>query len=192
VKREQRTLLLVILSTFSLPTYAQQATARLLGTITAPSGAAIASATISATNVATTLQKTVRANASGEYSIPLLTIGEYTVRVEAAGFQPKALTGIILRVDQEARVDVSMTVGSTSEAITVQAEAPLLVTDTSSVGQVIENKAIANMPLNGRAFWQLAQLRPVLSLLLEDPTLLPEDRGFAPLAWDSGSAELAV
>jgi hypothetical protein len=140
--------------------YAQQATARLLGTVLDPTGAAIGSATISVINVATSQQKSVSTNASGEYSIPLLPIGEYTIRVEAPGFQAKSLKGVILQVDQEARLDITMTLGSTMDTITVQAEAPLLVTDTSSVGQVIENKAIASMPLNGRAFWQLAQLTP--------------------------------
>src|SRR5215813_5930889 len=143
-----------------LPAYAQQATARLLGNILDPSAAAIGGATITVTNTATSQQRTVQSSAAGEYSIPLLPIGEYNMRVDAPGFPPKSLQGIVLRVDQEARVDVTMSLGSTNETITVQAESPLLVTDSSSVGQVVENKAIVNMPLNGRAFWQLAQLTP--------------------------------
>src|SRR5438874_48465 len=70
------------------------------------------------------------------------------------------VTGLALQVSQEARVDVRLNVGSASESVEVTASAPVLVTDSSSVGQVIENVAIANMPLNGRAFWQLAQLTP--------------------------------
>ena len=104
--------------------------------------------------------RSVRSGANGDYSLQQLAIGEYTMGVDSPGFSSKSFRGIVLQVDQEARFDVSMTVGSTSETVTVDASAPLLVTDTSSVGQVIENKAIVNMPLNGRAFWQLAQLTP--------------------------------
>src|SRR6266536_2296520 len=97
-----RTLLILSLAFCSVPVYAQQATARLLGTILHPSGAAIGNATVTVTNLATSQQKSVQANASGEYSIPLLPIGEYTMRVEAPGFQAKSLKGIVLQVGQEA------------------------------------------------------------------------------------------
>src|SRR5689334_11708272 len=134
----------------SLPLCGQQATARLLGVVLDPSSAAIGGASVTVTNATTAQQRSVRTSVSGEYSIPLLPIGEYTMLVEAAGFPSKSFRGIVLQVDQEARFDVTMSLGSTNETITVQAESPLLVTDVSSVGQVIENKAIVNMPLNGR------------------------------------------
>ncbi len=76
------------------------------------------------------------------------------------GFKTSTITGLTLQVNQEARVDIKLTVGSAAESIQVEAASPVLVTDDSSVGQVIENASIANMPLNGRAFWQLAQLTP--------------------------------
>lgn len=152
--------LVVLCLAGTLSLYAQQSTARLLGTVVDPSGAAIAGATVTVTNLATSQQRSVQTTSVGEYSIPLLPIGEYTMLVEAAGFPARSLRGIVLRVDQEARFDVTMSLGSTNDTITVQAESPLLVTDTASVGQVVENKAIVNMPLNGRAFWQLAQLTP--------------------------------
>ena len=139
---------------------AQQSTARLLGTVSDPSGAKIASGHIAITNIATSQVWSVQTTAEGDYSVSRLPIGEYTLLVEAQGFASKSLRGIILQVDQDAHIDVVMSVGSTSETITVDASAPLLVTDTSSVGQVIENKAIVSLPLNGRAFWQLAQLTP--------------------------------
>jgi Carboxypeptidase regulatory-like domain len=148
------------LLTFGFPLYGQQATARLLGTVLDPSSATIVGASVTVTSVATSQQRSALTAPSGEYSIPFLPIGEYTILVQAPGFQPKSLKGIVLQVDQEARFDVTLNVGSATDAVTVQAESPLLVTDLSSVGQVIENKAIINMPLNGRAFWQLAQLTP--------------------------------
>src|SRR5258708_15300146 len=140
--------------------FAQESTARLLGTITDPSGAVIPHVSVVAKNLATGLERKTLSNESGDYSIPLLPIGQYTVTGEAAGFKVSTITGLTLQVNQEARVDIRLTVGSAAESIQVEAASPVLVTDDSSVGQVIENVAIANMPLNGRAFWQLAQLTP--------------------------------
>ena len=144
----------------SLPLLAQQSTARLLGTVVDPTSAAIGGATVTVSNIDTSQSRSVTTSALGEYSIPLLPIGEYTMLIAAPGFPNKSLRGIVLKVDQEARFDVIMSLGALSDTITVEASSPLLVTDTSSVGQVIENKSIVNMPLNGRAFWQLAQLTP--------------------------------
>jgi hypothetical protein len=153
------TLLCVALCCSAL-SWAQQSTARLLGVVTDPSGANIASARIALTNIATAQSWSAQTGTDGEYSVARLPIGEYTMLVEASGFASRSMKGIVLQVDQDARIDVVMSLGSTNETITVDASAPLLVTDTSSVGQVIENKAIVSMPLNGRAFWQLAQLTP--------------------------------
>ena len=144
----------------SVSAWSQQSTARLLGQVSDPSGASIASARVAIKNLATSQSWTAQTSPEGDYTVANLPIGEYTMLVEAAGFASKSLRGIVLQVDQDARIDVVMQLGSTSDTITVDATAPLLVTDTSSVGQVIENKAIVSMPLNGRAFWQLAQLTP--------------------------------
>src|SRR6267142_5939386 len=140
--------------------FAQESTARLLGTVTDPTGAVVPHASVAARNTATGLERKVQANESGDYLIPLLPIGQYTVTGEAAGFKTSTITGLTLQVNQEARVDIKLAVGSAAESIQVEAASPVLVTDDSSVGQVVENVAIANMPLNGRAFWQLAQLTP--------------------------------
>src|SRR5579872_4469100 len=139
---------------------AQESTARLLGTVTDPTGAVIPRAGVTAHDVATGLEWKTTSNEAGEYSLPGLPIGQYTITAEAAGFRTNTISGLGLQVSQEARVDIRMTIGSAAETIEVQASSPLLVTDDSSVGQVVENVAIANMPLNGRAFWQLAQLTP--------------------------------
>src|SRR6266550_854852 len=139
---------------------AQESTARLLGTVTDPTGAVVPRASVVARNVATGLERKAQANESGDYSIPLLPIGQYTVTGEAAGFKTSTITGLALQVNQEARLDINLELGTAAESIQVEAASPVLVTDDSSVGQVVENVAIANMPLNGRAFWQLAQLTP--------------------------------
>ncbi len=140
--------------------FAQQSTARLLGTVKDPSGGAIPGASIKAVNAATGQARVAATDAAGDYSIPLLPIGDYTISAEAGGFKTTSIQRVTLQVNQEARVDVMLNIGATSETVSVEAAVPLLVTDSSSVGQVIENKAIQNMPLNGRAFWQLAQLTP--------------------------------
>ena len=152
--------LIVLLLVANLPLLSQQSTARLLGTVVDPTSAAIAGATVTVTNIDTSQFRSAQTSALGEYSIPLLAIGEYTMLIAAPGFSNRNLRGIVLKVDQEARFDVTMSLGSLSDTISVEASSPLLVTDTSSVGHVIENKSIVNMPLNGRAFWQLAQLTP--------------------------------
>ncbi|MDQ2901122.1 MAG: carboxypeptidase-like regulatory domain-containing protein, partial [Acidobacteriota bacterium] len=139
---------------------AQDSTARLLGTVTDPSGAVIPGASVLAHNLATGLERKAVSNEAGDYSIPLLPIGQYTVNAEANGFKTSTINGLVLQVNQEARLDIKLALGTAGESIEVQAASPLLVTDSSSVGQVIENVAIANLPLNGRAFWQLAQLTP--------------------------------
>ncbi len=152
---------LLLLFSLAVPAaFSQQSTARLLGTVKDSTGAVVVSVTVRAVNGANGLERMAMTNEAGEYSIPLLPIGEYTVMAEAAGFKTSTMRGIVLQVNQDARVDVTLTVGSTSETISVEATAPLLVTDSAAVGQVIENKSIQNMPLNGRAFWQLAQLTP--------------------------------
>lgn len=159
----RKTLFALVLSALSLTSIrlnGQQASARLSGSVADQSGAVVAGANITATAVATGIRRTTVSESDGTYTIPLLPIGEYTVSVEASGFKQSTVRNIILQVDQDARVDVTLTLGATSETVQVEALAPLLVTDNSAVGQVIENKAILNMPLNGRAFWQLAQLTP--------------------------------
>ena len=140
--------------------YAQTSTARLLGTITDQSGATIPGAVVSARNTATGFERRANADSTGEYSIPLLPIGDYTITAEAPGFKTSTTSGLTLQVNQEARLDLKLSVGAASESVVVTATAPLLVTESSSVGQVLDASTIANVPLNGRQFWQLAQLTP--------------------------------
>jgi hypothetical protein len=154
--------LLILISAAAMATLlpAQDSTARLLGTVTDQSGATIPGATVTARNTSTSVERKTVSNGTGDYSIPLLPVGEYTITTEANGFKTSTLGGIILQVGQEARFDVKLAIGTASESVVVTAQAPLLVTDASSVGQVIDSATLANVPLNGRQFWQLAQLTP--------------------------------
>lgn len=138
-----------------------QSTATIVGRVTDPSGAVLAGANVTARNTSTGLERSTLTTQSGDYEIPLLSItGVYTLSVSHDGFQTKELSGIQLQVDQRARFDVALTVGSVSEKIQVQELAPIVNTESGSIGQVIGNKKIVDLPLNGRNFTQLASLLP--------------------------------
>lgn len=116
------------------------------------------SASISLTNVATNEKFTGTSSASGIYSIPLLKPGGYELRVEQTGFKQFRQTGIVTETCVPANADIRLEVGAVTDAITVEAEAPLLKTESSSVGNVVRRETIANMPLVGRRAASLARL----------------------------------
>jgi outer membrane receptor protein involved in Fe transport len=138
-----------------------QSTATIVGRVSDPSGASVSGAKIAARNTVTGLERTTLATDSGDYELPLLPItGVYTLSVSKEGFQTQELTGIELQVDQRARLDVTMKIGSISERIVVEEVAPVVNTESGAVGQVIGNKDIVDLPLNGRNYTQLATLLP--------------------------------
>src|SRR6266849_6409385 len=143
-----------------IPVWAQT-TATIVGRVTDLSGAVVSGAKVSARNTVTGLDRATVVNDIGDYELPLLPItGSYTLSVSKEGFQTQELTGIVLQVDQRARLDVTMKVGSISEKIQVEESAPIVNTESGSIGQVISNKKIVDLPLNGRNFVQLASLLP--------------------------------
>lgn len=157
----QKTTIAIVLSILMQPfIWGQESTGRLLGTVTDPSGAVVPKTNITVHETNTGFERKVVANDTGDYVVPGLPIGQYTVTADAPGFRTSTISGLTLQLNQEARVDIKMVVGSSSASVEVTTTTPLLVTDSSAVGQVIENKSITDMPLNGRAFWQLAQLTP--------------------------------
>jgi hypothetical protein len=132
------------------------------GTVTDPSGAAIGGATVTATNVATNATRTTSSNDAGVYAFPSLPPGTYNLRVEKEGFRTATRT-VQLQVQQSARIDFPMTVGQVTETIEVSAQAALLTSENATVGTVIENKRIVELPLNGRNYLQLVSLAPNVS-----------------------------
>jgi hypothetical protein len=137
-----------------------QGTATITGTISDAGGKVVASASVTLAQKETGLQRQVMTNERGNYVAPSLPIGSYTVTVEAKGFKRKSVTGITLQVNQEPRIDVALEVGEVSETVTVTTAAPLLQTESASVGQVIDNRYTTQIPLNGRDFTQLILLTP--------------------------------
>lgn len=139
---------------------AQAITAKLVGTVTDPSGAAVPGATVTVTNQATNAKRSDAANEVGSYEFSFLTVGTYTVSVESEGFQRSRVTNISLDVEQVARVDLTLQIGEVSEVVSVEADALTLQTEDAVVGTVIDSKKVVDLPLNGRSFIQLAQLTP--------------------------------
>jgi hypothetical protein len=139
----------------------QTATAELGGTTVDSSGAGIPNAKITITNASTNLViRELMSDSTGSYIATLLPPGDYTVSVEAAGFRKLVQSGIRLETNQRARIDLTMQVGQVSETVEVAATAPLLESQSSSLGAVIGQKFVTELPLNGRNFVQLAILSP--------------------------------
>lgn len=135
--------------------------ATIVGRVTDATGAVVQKVTVSVVNNATNLERHTLTSDSGDFELPLLPItGSYTLKATRTGFQTQQINGIVLQVDQQARFDIKLTVGNVSEKIEVAESAPLINTDNATVGQVIDNKTIVELPLNGRNFTQLATLTP--------------------------------
>ena len=130
------------------------------GFISDPSGLAVPSARLVAQSAQTGARRTVSSNQYGEYSVSALQPGAYEISVEANGFKTIHQSQILLEVDQRARLDFTLTIGSTSETITVEGTPPLLNTFDASVSTVIGNRFVENLPLNGRSFSSLIELAP--------------------------------
>ncbi len=137
-----------------------QTTATLSGTTLDRSGAAVPGATITVVSQETQLTREAMSDNSGTYNVPLLPPGVYSIRVEKTGFKPIQQANVRLEVNQTARLDFNLDIGAVSEVIEVTAAPPLLDSDTSAIGQVIENRQVQELPLNGRNFVQLAILGP--------------------------------
>jgi len=130
------------------------------GEIKDPSGAVTPNVSVTVTNTATNVARSTVTNNSGVYSFPDLVPGTYQVRVTAPGFDTVVKTGIELQVQQTARVDFELRVGQSTQTVEVSGMAALLTTETATVGTVIEEKRITDLPLNGRNFFSLVALSP--------------------------------
>jgi len=135
-------------------------TATVTGIISDPAGMAVPGAEVVITNVETGVKKPATTNELGYYTIPLLNPGNYTLATHKSGFKSTERKGVTLEVAQIARLDIALQVGDVVESVTVVGEAPLLSSESATIGQVIGNKKMLDLPLNGRTFTQLATLVP--------------------------------
>ena len=133
-----------------LPLSAQFTTASLAGTITDATGAVVPDALVTISNVDTGLTVTVTTEPNGAYLFSSLLIGNYELTVEKTGFSTYVQAGITLTVNQAASQNIGLQVGQVTEQVTVEAEAELIVTRTATTGQLVDQKRIVELPLNGR------------------------------------------
>ena len=140
-----------------------QTSGEITGLVTDTSGAAVSGAAVIVTNKATGATRRAVTNSGGLYAFPSLLPGVYELKVEHAGFKTALLDNITLEVQQTSRRDVTMEVGAVGETVTVTSEGALLNAENATVGTVIENKRIVDLPLNGRNFLQLVATAPNVS-----------------------------
>ena len=158
-----RQLLLLVGLCLSAGFVSAQTFGEITGEVKDPSGAVAPNAPVTATNIATNAIRSTVTNLAGIYSFPALIPGNYQVKVEASGFQSVVRSNIELQIQQTARVDFTLVVGATSQTVEVSGAAQLLSTESATVGTVIEQKSIVELPLNGRNFLQLVALSPNVS-----------------------------
>lgn len=139
---------------------AQVTSTSMYGQVTDSTGAAIAKAQVSVTNMGTNLSRTTGTNTEGEYRIDLLPVGAYRVEVTAQGFKRFVVSGLELQLNEPARVDAALQLGDVTQSVTVMETVPMVNTSTPEIGRTIQNEEIQNMPLVNRNAYQLLELTP--------------------------------
>jgi hypothetical protein len=154
----RRYLMIVALSLAFHPLCGQQDTGVITGKVLDESGAPIANASVEIKNVGTGIASKVITSQDGSYTTPPLRIGTYSVTVEAKGFKRAIRDNLILNVQDRLPVSFTLPVGDVQQSIEVMGEAPILQSETSSLGQVVDTRKMVDLPLNGRNFIQLITL----------------------------------
>jgi hypothetical protein len=139
---------------------AQQPFGIIVGTLTDATGGVLPKATVTVTNTETQVTQTVVTSATGDYSVPYLVNGIYTIKAEHPGFRAAMISDVVVRAAQTVRADMRMDLGELKQATEVVATSIGLQTDTAAVGTTIDSKSVTGLPLNGRTFAQLATLVP--------------------------------
>ncbi len=140
--------------------WSQSFTGVITGMIKDPSGASIPQASILVVNTGTNTRTAIRSDDSGNYSAVSLQPGGYSIEVTAPGFKKYVQTGIVLDVQQQARLDITLQVGDSTQSVEITADASSIETVASAIGKVVDNKSIINLPLNSRNVYNLIFLTP--------------------------------
>jgi Carboxypeptidase regulatory-like domain len=150
----------VLLVTVSAPSLWGQAVAsgQISGLVTDPSGAVVPGTKITATQTETGLVRTTSSGPSGSYLLTNLPVGSYKLEVQANGFRSYVQTGIILQVGSAVNINVEMRLGQVSQHVQVSANARMVQTQSTSISQVIEQRRVIDLPLNGRNATELVML----------------------------------
>jgi hypothetical protein len=164
---------LAILAAAGIPAFGQVEAGQFVGRITDQQGAVVPHASIKATNVHTNIVQQTQSSGTGDFLIAPIIAGEYTLTVAAPGFQTATTSAIEVNVGQIVREDFSLKIGASSTTVQVTTESPLLSTDTATMATVVSNQQLTDLPLNGRGFFQLAELTPGTTLLPATGNSLP-------------------
>lgn len=151
-------LLPILLVLSPRPAHAQTGVAELSGTVTDPSGAAVASANVSLVETEKGVAHPTVTDPSGHYVVPNLPVGPYRLEASSPGFKTYVQSGIILQVSDHAQVNVTLQVGALSESVEVHAAAAMVQTTQNSIAQVVDSRRMIDLPLNGRSATQLVLL----------------------------------
>ena len=149
-----------VLLLFSLSIFAQVPTGTILGVVKDSSGAVVAGAMITIRNTDTGDRRTLTSANDGAYRVPQLPTGHYEVRVEHSGFRTETQQGITLNVGDNAVINVTLQVGATQQEVVVTAEAPLVNTSNATLGGLVSEQQMAELPLNGRNYMDLSLMQP--------------------------------
>jgi hypothetical protein len=139
---------------------AQSTYGSISGTVTDQSGAAVTGASVNLTNVGTSEKRTETSGDDGHFTFVNLFPGQYRIDVEKQGFKHFGRPGITVQVQQDAHIDAPLTVGQVTETVEVSADVPLLQSESSSLGQVVEQRKADELPLNGRNIFNLITVSP--------------------------------
>ncbi|MGH9499114.1 MAG: TonB-dependent receptor domain-containing protein [Terriglobales bacterium] len=157
--RSTLVLLAVLVAASAL--FAQTFRGTVMGTVTDPTGAVVSGATVAVKNLNTGLERTTQTSADGSYSVPELPIGTYTVTVRQAGFQTSVTTAVEVNVASQVRVDVGLKTGQVSERVEVSGEElPMVETTSTTLGGVLTQENVKDLPINGRDYTKLIFLNP--------------------------------
>ncbi|HEU4417039.1 MAG TPA: carboxypeptidase-like regulatory domain-containing protein, partial [Candidatus Angelobacter sp.] len=148
-----------VMLVFAVAAFAQT-TASIQGSVTDQSGAAVVGAKVTVKNAALGIERTTQTGSTGTYEVPTLPPGEYSVQVQQSGFETQLANNVIVNVSNNVVQNFGLKLASTSEVVTVEATAPLIESTTMTVGASINQRAVQELPLNGRHFVDLALLIP--------------------------------
>jgi hypothetical protein len=202
---------IAVLILAAIPVAAQLPTGTILGTVKDSSGASIPGATVTVRNTDTNLTKTATTEQDGSYRFPELAVGRYEMRAEAAGFRTENRTGLNLEITQQGVINFALQVGATTQQVTVSSEIPMVNTQDSTLGATVNEQQMAELPLNGRNYIDLALSRPGVNQdknqhnsagtsfsvngapvrsnnFTLDGAILQNSNGRSPVAGDSGDA----
>ena len=152
----------LIASLAPIPAFAQTV-GTILGTVKDTSGAVVPGANVTVRETQTGISRTLTTGGDGTYRFAALPVGHYDLKVESKGFRTETQTGIVLNVAQEVVINFSLQVGTLTSEVTVTAAPPVVDTTSSALGGLVNEKSIAELPLNGRNYLDLSLLQPGVS-----------------------------